>query len=138
MGWENPLEEEMATHSNILAWETLGQRSLAGYSAWGRKELDMTEAIENSYPVIHCFMSSASTLQLNTPLIVLSCPCINLVIHLFLSVHEHLYTYTHTHYHTLLLFLWTSCYLSDQLRIRKVFFYFPLFLLQYAVFFLIK
>ena len=22
LGWENPLEKEMATHSNILAWET--------------------------------------------------------------------------------------------------------------------
>ena len=21
LGWENPLEKEMATHSNILAWE---------------------------------------------------------------------------------------------------------------------
>ena len=23
LGWENPLEEEMATHSSILAWEIL-------------------------------------------------------------------------------------------------------------------
>ena len=31
----------MATHSSILAWENLhGQRSLAGYSPWGRKESD--------------------------------------------------------------------------------------------------
>ena len=22
LGWEDPLEEEMATHSSILAWET--------------------------------------------------------------------------------------------------------------------
>ena len=29
---EDPLEEEMATHSSILAWRTHGQRSLAGYS----------------------------------------------------------------------------------------------------------
>ena len=38
------LEKEMATHSNILAWESHGQRSLVGYSPWGHKELDMTEA----------------------------------------------------------------------------------------------
>ena len=31
-GLEDPLEEGMATHSNILAWRTHGQRSLAGYS----------------------------------------------------------------------------------------------------------
>ena len=40
---EDPLEEEVATHSSILAWESHDQSSLAGYSLWGRKELDMTE-----------------------------------------------------------------------------------------------
>ena len=43
LGWEDPLEEEMATHSSILAWESHGQRSLVGYSPWGCKELDTTE-----------------------------------------------------------------------------------------------
>ena len=37
LGEEDPLEKEMATHSSILAWEIHGQRSLAGYSPWGRK-----------------------------------------------------------------------------------------------------
>ena len=32
LGWEDPLEKEMATHSSILAWKICGQRSLAGYS----------------------------------------------------------------------------------------------------------
>ena len=32
LGWEDCLKKEMATHSSILAWEILGQRSLAGYS----------------------------------------------------------------------------------------------------------
>ena len=30
--WEDPLEEEMAPHSSILAWEFHGQRSLTGYT----------------------------------------------------------------------------------------------------------
>ena len=30
LGWEDPLEKEMATHSSILAGESRGQRSLAG------------------------------------------------------------------------------------------------------------
>jgi len=34
---DDPLEKEMATHSRILAWE-IPQRSLAGYSPWGREE----------------------------------------------------------------------------------------------------
>ena len=35
----------MATHSNILAGEFHGQRSLVGYSPWGPKELDMNELL---------------------------------------------------------------------------------------------
>ena len=41
--WEDPLEEGMTTHSSILAMESHGQRSLAGYSPWGHKESDTTE-----------------------------------------------------------------------------------------------
>ena len=34
----------MATHSSVLAWRIpFGQRSLAGYSLWGRQESDMAE-----------------------------------------------------------------------------------------------
>ena len=40
---EDPLEEEMATHSSFLPGEFHGQRNLVGYRPWGRKELDMTE-----------------------------------------------------------------------------------------------
>ena len=42
LDWEDPLED-MATHSSILPGEFHGQRSVAGYSPWGCKELDMTE-----------------------------------------------------------------------------------------------
>ena len=43
LGREDPLEEEMATHSNTLAWKTPGWKSLASYSPWGRKESDTIE-----------------------------------------------------------------------------------------------
>ena len=33
----------MAPHSSTVAWKIHGQRSLAGYSPWGHKELDTTE-----------------------------------------------------------------------------------------------
>ena len=42
LGQEDPLEEEMATHSNILAWK-LPWTEDPGYSSWDRKELDTTE-----------------------------------------------------------------------------------------------
>ena len=43
LGWEDPLEKGMATHSMFFSAECHGQRSLAGYSPWGHKELDTTE-----------------------------------------------------------------------------------------------
>ena len=44
LGQEDALEEEMAPHSSILPVESQGQRSLVGYSPWGHKESDTTEA----------------------------------------------------------------------------------------------
>ena len=45
VGWEDPLEREMATDSSILAWEPHRQKSLVGYSPWSCKQLDTTEHI---------------------------------------------------------------------------------------------
>ena len=38
-GWEDPLEKEMATPSNILDWEIpwTGSEEPGGYSPWGPK-----------------------------------------------------------------------------------------------------
>jgi len=44
LGGEDPLEKEMATHFNILAWR-IPWMSLVGYSPWGNKELDMTKCL---------------------------------------------------------------------------------------------
>ena len=52
LGWEDPLGEEMATHSSILAWRIpMDKRSLAGYSPWGRKESDTTNTF---MPLFDC------------------------------------------------------------------------------------
>ena len=42
LGQEDPLEEDMATHSVFLPVESHEKRSLECYSPWGRKESDMT------------------------------------------------------------------------------------------------
>ena len=34
----------MATHNSILAWRIPWREEPGGYSPWGHKELDMTEA----------------------------------------------------------------------------------------------
>ena len=42
LGQEDPLEKEMATHSSTPR-ESHEQRTLVGYSLWGRKESDIIE-----------------------------------------------------------------------------------------------
>ena len=50
LGWEDPLEEGMATHASILAWKIPMNRG-----AWraavhgGRKESDMTERLSTAH-----------------------------------------------------------------------------------------
>ena len=43
LGWEDPLEKEMATHSSTLAWKIPWTEEPDSYSPWGHKESDMTE-----------------------------------------------------------------------------------------------
>ena len=43
LGWEDPLDKKMATHSVFLPGESHGQRSLVSYGPQGPKESDMTE-----------------------------------------------------------------------------------------------
>ena len=46
LGWEDPLEKEMATHSNILAWKISWTEEPSGlHSPWGCKALDMTDRL---------------------------------------------------------------------------------------------
>ena len=43
LGWEDPLEEEMTTHSSILAWGIPRTEEPGGLQSWGHKESDTTE-----------------------------------------------------------------------------------------------
>ena len=45
LGGEDPLEKDMTSHATIFAWRIPWQRSLAGYSSWGCKDLNMIERI---------------------------------------------------------------------------------------------
>ena len=45
LGQEDPLEDGMATHASILAWESQRQKTHMDYSPWGPKELDTTERL---------------------------------------------------------------------------------------------
>ena len=48
LGWEDPLEEEMATTPVFLPGKSSGQRNLAGYTPQSCKESDTTEAAEHA------------------------------------------------------------------------------------------
>ena len=43
LGWEDPLEKEMAIHSSTIAWKIPRTEDPVGYSPWGCKESDTTE-----------------------------------------------------------------------------------------------
>ena len=45
LGQDDPLEKGIETHSSILVRKFHGQGSLAGYSPWCCKALDMTEQL---------------------------------------------------------------------------------------------
>ena len=48
LGWEDPLEEEVATHSSIIAWSIPWIEEPGGLQFMGRKESDIIEATEHT------------------------------------------------------------------------------------------
>ena len=48
MGGEDPLEKEMATYSNILAWKNPMNRGAWWASPWGHEESDTTWQLNHS------------------------------------------------------------------------------------------
>ena len=45
LGWEDPLEEEMATRSSIPAWKILWTEELGGLQFMGHKELNTAKQL---------------------------------------------------------------------------------------------
>ena len=48
LGWEDPLEKEMAAHSSVLAWRSPWTEEPGGLQSMGGEELDTTERLDNS------------------------------------------------------------------------------------------
>ena len=46
LGWEDPLEDGLATHSSILAWRVPWTEESGGYRPYCRKEQDIDEATQ--------------------------------------------------------------------------------------------
>ena len=62
---EDPLEEEMETHSSILAWRIPWTEELADDSSWGKKESDTTEQLTPHSDDTHSWDSSPEQLLLD-------------------------------------------------------------------------
>ena len=45
LGWEDPLEEGMATQSSVLAWRIPWTEEPGGLQSWGCKESDASEQL---------------------------------------------------------------------------------------------
>ena len=48
LGWEDPLEKEIAIHSRVLAWEIPWTKEPDGIQSRAVKELDMAEQLNNN------------------------------------------------------------------------------------------
>ena len=46
LGWEDPLEEEMATHPSILAWRIPQTEEAGGLQSMGSQESDTTKRLK--------------------------------------------------------------------------------------------
>ena len=53
LGWEGPLEKEMATHSSVFAWRIPWTEEPGGLRPWGCEELDTTEQLALLGPDTH-------------------------------------------------------------------------------------
>ena len=51
LGWEDPLEKEMATHSSILAWEIPGTEEPGGLQSMGWQK---SWTLLSNYTTINC------------------------------------------------------------------------------------
>ena len=57
LGWEDPLEKEMALHSSILAWKIPWMEEPGGLQSMDHKESDMTKLLNNSKILTYTYNS---------------------------------------------------------------------------------
>ena len=106
-GLEDPLEEEMATHSNIPAWRIPWTEEPGGYSPCGCKEVDMTKQLTLPYFIVdlqccliiistakcHNLYNSDSTIYIYIPSCIYMYMCVYIYIYIYIYIHSILYIY---------------------------------------------
>ena len=73
LGWEDPLEEEMATHSSILAWEIPWTEEPGGLQSMGLQRVRHELATEHRHTLMHNCVYPGYTFSKYTPL----CPVLH-------------------------------------------------------------
>ena len=63
LGWEDPLEKEMATHSSILAWEIPWTEEPDGLQSWDHKESNMTDLLSTCTSLWTCALNTQNSLE---------------------------------------------------------------------------
>ena len=117
-GQEDPLEEEMASYSSILAWKILctDYNPLVDYSLWSHKESDTTERLRTHTPILGAYLlMSIIASSLTDPFIVTQCPSLSFFMSFVLeSIWSHT-KFVSPDFSSFLFYtqpLWTVIYLS--------------------------
>ena len=58
LGWEDPLEKEMATHSSTLAWKIPWTEEPGSLQSRGQKESDTTERLHFHFHVLSTILDT--------------------------------------------------------------------------------
>ena len=76
LGWKNPQEKRVATHSSILAWRIPRTEEPGKYSPWGCEELDATERLTYTKTSARCFLKCVPRKRKNFKKPRRSSPCL--------------------------------------------------------------
>ena len=68
LGWEDPLEEKMATYSSLLAWRIPWSEETGQLQSMGCKESDTTEWLRNTHTHTHFILKLGTQSKINRSL----------------------------------------------------------------------
>ena len=63
LGWKDPLEKDVATHSSILAWEILWTEEPSGLQSMGSQKESNTTSQLNHTHIFHIHFDAGSSLE---------------------------------------------------------------------------
>ena len=90
LGWEDPLEKEMATHSSIIAWEipwTWEQATVHGVAKSGTQLSDFTFTLKNWESFLFFYFSLPNFLDLfPDPSLLATCVCVCVCVCVYVCV----------------------------------------------------